>query len=170
MSSWRIKVGNDPTVEEWLKAQKSKSGSVQFLIKIFAHLHGNSDITKMSFNELFETGECNEQRYEVTGEAKVGATASTGECNEQRCEATDTVKVGAIASTGECNEQRYEVTGECNEQRYEVTGECNEQRYEVTGEAKVGAKPPLPVEKKSQEQREPSQKEKKKDNMLLSML
>ena len=104
MSSWRIKVGNDPTVEEWLKAQKSKSGSVQFLIKIFAHLHGNSDITKMSFNELFETGECNEQRYEVTGEAK------------------------------------------------------------------VGAKPPLPVEKKSQEQREPSQKEKKKDNMLLSML
>jgi len=90
MSSWRIKVGNDPTVEEWLKAQKSKSGSVQFLIKIFAHLHGNSDITKMSFNELFETGEC----------------------NEQRCEATDTVKVGAIASTGECNEQRYEVTGE----------------------------------------------------------
>ena len=79
MSSWRIKVGNDPTVEEWLKAQKSKSGSVQFLIKIFAHLHGNSDITKMSFNELFETGECNEQRYEVTGEAKVGATASTGE-------------------------------------------------------------------------------------------
>ena len=104
MSSWRIKVGNDPTVEEWLKAQKSKSGSVQFLIKIFAHLHGNSDITKMSFNELFETGECNEQRCEVTGEAK------------------------------------------------------------------VGAKPPLPVEKKSQEQREPSQKEKKKDNMLLSML
>ena len=90
MSSWRIKVGNDPTVEEWLKVQKSKSGSVQFLIKIFAHLHGNSDITKMSFNELFETGEC----------------------NEQRCEATDTVKVGAIASTGECNEQRYEVTGE----------------------------------------------------------
>ena len=112
MSSWRIKVGNDPTVEEWLKAQKSKSGSVQFLIKIFAHLHGNSDITKMSFNELFETGECNEQRYEVTGEAKVRST----------------------------------------------------------GEAKVGAKPPLPVEKKSQEQREPSQKEKKKDNMLLSML
>ena len=134
MSSWRIKVGNDPTVEEWLKAQKSKSGSVQFLIKIFAHLHGNSDITKMSFNELFETGEC----------------------NEQRCEATDTVKVGAIASTGECNEQRYEVTGEA--------------KVRSTGEAKVGAKPPLPVEKKSQEQREPSQKEKKKDNMLLSML
>lgn len=105
MSSWRIKVGNDPTVEEWLKAQKSKSGSVQFLIKIFAHLHGNSDITKMSFDELFETGE-----------AKVGATAST-----------------------------------------------------VPME-KVVATPPLPVEKKSQEQREPSQKEKKKDNMLLSML
>uniref|UniRef100_UPI0025F386F3 hypothetical protein n=1 Tax=uncultured Leptotrichia sp. TaxID=159271 RepID=UPI0025F386F3 len=105
MSSWRIKVGNDPTVEEWLKAQKSKSGSVQFLIKIFAHLHGNSDITKMSFNELFETDT-----------VKVGAIASTGECNEQRYEVT-----------GECNEQRYEVTGECNEQRYEVTGECNEQ-------------------------------------------
>lgn len=105
MSSWRIKVGNDPTVEEWLKAQKSKSGSVQFLIKIFAHLHGNSDITKMSFDELFETGE-----------VKVGATAST-----------------------------------------------------VPME-KVVATPPLPVEKKSQEQREPSQKEKKKDNMLLSML
>lgn len=105
MSSWRIKVGNDPTVEEWLKAQKSKSGSVQFLIKIFAHLHGNSDITKMSFDELFETSEA---------------------------------KVGAIAST-------------------------------VPME-KVVATPPLPVEKKSQEQREPSQKEKKKDNMLLSML
>ena len=77
MSSWRIKVGNDPTVEEWLKAQKSKSGSVQFLIKIFAHLHGNSDITKMSFNELFETDT-----------VKVGAIASTGECNEQRYEVT----------------------------------------------------------------------------------
>ena len=127
MSSWRIKVGNDPTVEEWLKAQKSKSGSVQFLIKIFAHLHGNSDITKMSFDELFETGECNEQRYEVTGETKVGA----------------------IATTGERSEQRYEVN--------------------VPME-KVVATPPLPVEKKSQEQREPSQKEKKKDNMLLSML
>lgn len=116
MSSWRIKVGNDPTVEEWLKAQKSKSGSVQFLIKIFAHLHGNSDITKMSFDELFETSEA---------------------------------KVGAIASTGEHSEQRYEVN--------------------VPME-KVVATPPLPVEKKSQEQREPSQKEKKKDNMLLSML
>ena len=136
MSSWRIKVGNDPTVEEWLKAQKSKSGSVQFLIKIFAHLHGNSDITKMSFNELFETGECNEQRYEVT------ATKLRDEPK---------------ASTGEYNEQRYEVTGEAKV------------RSTVPME-KVGAKPPLPFEKKSQEQREPSQKEKKKDNMLLSML
>ena len=147
MSSWRIKVGNDPTVEEWLKAQKSKSGSVQFLIKIFAHLHGNSDITKMSFNELFETGECNEQRYEVTGEAKVGATASTGERSEKRCEATATkLRDEPKASTGEAKV-----------------------RSTVPME-KVGAKPPLPVEKKSQEQREPSQKEKKKDNMLLSML
>lgn len=103
MSSWRIKVGNDPTVEEWLKAQKSKSGSVQFLIKIFAHLHGNSDITKMSFNELFETPQ--------SGGAKVSVPME-----------------------------------------------------------KVVANPSLPVEKKSQEQREPSQKEKKKDNMLLSML
>ena len=135
MSSWRIKVGNDPTVEEWLKAQKSKSGSVQFLIKIFAHLHGNSDITKMSFNELFET---------------------------------DTVKVGAIASTGECNEQRYEVTA--TKLRDEPKANTGEAKVRSTGEAKVGAKPPLPVEKKSQEQREPSQKEKKKDNMLLSML
>lgn len=136
MSSWRIKVGNDPTVEEWLKAQKSKSGSVQFLIKIFAHLHGNSDITKMSFNELFETGE-----------AKVGATASTGERSEKRCEATATkLRDEPKASTGEAKV-----------------------RSTVPME-KVGAKPPLPVEKKSQEQREPSQKEKKKDNMLLSML
>lgn len=116
MSSWRIKVGNDPTVEEWLKAQKSKSGSVQFLIKIFAHLHGNSDITKMSFDELFETGERSEQRCEATGETKVGAIVS------------------------------------------------------AVPMEKVVATPPLPVEKKSQDQREPSQKEKKKDNMLLSML
>lgn len=114
MSSWRIKVGNDPTVEEWLKAQKSKSGSVQFLIKIFAHLHGNSDITKMSFDELFETDT-----------VKVRSTAAK-------------LREGATAST-------------------------------VPME-KVVATPPLPVEKKSQEQREPSQKEKKKDNMLLSML
>ena len=144
MSSWRIKVGNDPTVEEWLKAQKSKSGSVQFLIKIFAHLHGNSDITKMSFNELFETGEA---KVRSTGETKVGATASTGERSEKRCEATATkLRDEPKASTGEAKV-----------------------RSTVPME-KVGAKPPLPVEKKSQEQREPSQKEKKKDNMLLSML
>lgn len=136
MSSWRIKVGNDPTVEEWLKAQKSKSGSVQFLIKIFAHLHGNSDITKMSFNELFETGECNEQRYEPK--------ANTGEA-----------KVRTIVNTPQLSEQRYKVTGEA--------------KVSVPME-KVVDKPSLPVEKKSQEQREPSQKEKKKDNMLLSML
>lgn len=135
MSSWRIKVGNDPTVEEWLKAQKSKSGSVQFLIKIFAHLHGNSDITKMSFDELFETSEA---KYEVTDTVKVGATASTGERSEQRC-----------IATGECKGMT----------------EGNTVPME-----KVVATPPLPVEKKSQEQREPSQKEKKKDNMLLSML
>ena len=137
MSSWRIKVGNDPTVEEWLKVQKSKSGSVQFLIKIFAHLHGNSDITKMSFDELFETGE-----------TKVEAIASTDERSEKRCEATANAKhlrERAIANTGET-------------------------KYEVTDTVKVGAPPPLPVEKKSQEQREQSQKEKKKDNMLLSML
>ena len=147
MSSWRIKVGNDPTVEEWLKAQKSKSGSVQFLIKIFAHLHGNSDITKMSFDELFETGE-----------AKVRTIVNTPQiAAEQRYEVTDTVKVGAIASTGERSEQRCEATGEAKV------------RSTVPME-KVVATPPLTVEKKSQEQREPSQKEKKKDNMLLSML
>ena len=149
MSSWRIKVGNDPTVEEWLKAQKSKSGSVQFLIKIFAHLHGNSDITKMSFDELFETGE-----------AKVGAIATTGERSEQRCIATAAkLRVGATASTGET---KYEVTANAKHLR--------EGAIATTDTVKVGAPPPLPVEKKSQEQREPSQKEKKKDNMLLSML
>lgn len=145
MSSWRIKVGNDPTVEEWLKVQKSKSGSVQFLIKIFAHLHGNSDITKMSFDELFETGEA---KVRSTGETKVEAIASTDERSEKRCEATANAKhlrERAIANTGET-------------------------KYEVTDTVKVGAPPPLPVEKKSQEQREQSQKEKKKDNMLLSML
>ena len=150
MSSWRIKVGNDPTVEEWLKAQKSKSGSVQFLIKIFAHLHGNSDITKMSFNELFETDT-----------VKVGAIASTGECNEQRYEVTGEAKVGATASTGERSEKRCEAT---------ATKLRDEPKASTVPMEKVGAKPPLPVEKKSQEQREPSQKEKKKDNMLLSML
>lgn len=128
MSSWRIKVGNDPTVEEWLKAQKSKSGSVQFLIKIFAHLHGNSDITKMSFDELFETPQ--------NGEAKVRSTAAK-------------LLDEPAANTGECKGMT----------------EGNTVPME-----KVVATPPLPVEKKSQEQREPSQKEKKKDNMLLSML
>ena len=160
MSSWRIKVGNDPTVEEWLKAQKSKSGSVQFLIKIFAHLHGNSDITKMSFDELFETGE-----------TKVGAIATTGERSEQRYEVTANAKhlrERAIANTGERSEQRYEVTGETK-----VGAIVNTQQNALdlrVRSTKVGANPPLPIEKKSQEQREPTQKEKKKDNMLLSML
>ena len=148
MSSWRIKVGNDPTVEEWLKAQKSKSGSVQFLIKIFAHLHGNSDITKMSFNELFETGDVRSQRYRVT----------------------DAVKVGAIASTA--TKQMYEPkanTGETKVRTIVNTPQIGESKVSVPME-KVVAATSLPVEKKSQEQREPSQKEKKKDNMLLSML
>ncbi len=136
MSSWRIKVGNDPTVEEWLKAQKSKSGSVQFLIKIFAHLHGNSDITKMSFDELFETPQNGEAKYGVTGER-----------SEQRCIATGETKVRSTAA-----KLRDEPTAN------------------TVPMEKVVATPPLPVEKKSQEQREPSQKEKKKDNMLLSML
>ncbi len=155
MSSWRIKVGNDPTVEEWLKAQKSKSGSVQFLIKIFAHLHGNSDITKMSFDELFETDERSEKRCEATGEAKYEVT---GEC-----------KGMTEGNTGERSEQRCIATA--TKLRVRRTGEHSEQRYEVNVPMeKVVATPPLPVEKKSQEQREPSQKEKKKDNMLLSML
>ena len=159
MSSWRIKVGNDPTVEEWLKAQKSKSGSVQFLIKIFAHLHGNSDITKMSFNELFETGDVRSQRYRVTDAVKVGAIASTGERSEKRCEATATKPL----------EEPKANTGETKVRTIVNTPQIGESKVSVPME-KVVAATSLPVEKKSQEQREPSQKEKKKDNMLLSML
>lgn len=49
----RIKIGKgDPAVEAWLAAQKSRSGSVQLLIKAFAYLHGNVDITKLGFDEL----------------------------------------------------------------------------------------------------------------------
>ena len=51
--SIRIKIGKgDPAVEAWLGAQKSRSGSVQLLIKAFAYLHGNVDITKLGFDEL----------------------------------------------------------------------------------------------------------------------
>ena len=51
--SIRIKIGKgDPAVEAWLAAQKSRSGSVQLLIKSFAYLHGNVDITKLGFDEL----------------------------------------------------------------------------------------------------------------------
>ena len=51
--SIRIKIGKgDPAVEAWLSAQKSRSGSVQLLIKAFAYLHGNVDITKLGFDEL----------------------------------------------------------------------------------------------------------------------
>jgi len=51
--SIRIKIGKgDPAVEAWLAAQKSRSGSVQLLIKAFAYLHGNVDITKLGFDEL----------------------------------------------------------------------------------------------------------------------
>ncbi len=147
MSSWRIKVGNDPTVEEWLKAQKSKSGSVQFLIKIFAHLHGNSDITKMSFDELFETPQNGEAKYGVTGER-----------SEQRCIATGETKVRSYRRSNGMTEGNTAA-----KLRDEPTAN-------TVPMEKVVATPPLPVEKKSQEQREPSQKEKKKDNMLLSML
>ena len=51
--SVRIKIGKgDPAVEAWLAAQKSRSGSVQLLIKAFAYMHGNVDITKLGFDEL----------------------------------------------------------------------------------------------------------------------
>ena len=51
--SVRIKIGKgDPAVEAWLAAQKSRSGSVQLLIKAFAYMHGNVDITRLGFDEL----------------------------------------------------------------------------------------------------------------------
>ena len=55
--SVRIKIGKgDPAVEAWLAAQKSRSGSVQLLIKAFAYMHGNVDITKLGFDELLGDG------------------------------------------------------------------------------------------------------------------
>ena len=55
--SVRIKIGKgDPAVEEWLAAQKSRSGSVQLLIKAFAYMHGNVDITRLGFDELLGGG------------------------------------------------------------------------------------------------------------------
>lgn len=55
--SVRVKIGKgDPAVEAWLAAQKSRSGSVQLLIKAFAYMHGNVDITRLGFDELLGQG------------------------------------------------------------------------------------------------------------------
>ena len=75
--SIRIKIGKgDPAVEAWLAAQKSRSGSVQLLIKAFAYLHGNVDITKLGFDELLGVKAVNvekqESREPEQGEAKGG--------------------------------------------------------------------------------------------------
>lgn len=75
--SIRIKIGKgDPAVETWLAAQKSRSGSVQLLIKAFAYLHGNVDITKLGFDELLGVKavkvEKQESREPEQAEAKGG--------------------------------------------------------------------------------------------------
>ena len=63
--SIRIKIGKgDPAVEAWLAAQKSRSGSVQLLIKAFAYLHGNVDITKLGFDELLGVKAVNVEKQE----------------------------------------------------------------------------------------------------------
>lgn len=63
--SVRIKIGKgDPAVEAWLAAQKSRSGSVQLLIKAFAYMHGNVDITKLGFDELLGDGKATAKRQE----------------------------------------------------------------------------------------------------------
>ena len=68
--SVRIKIGKgDPAVEAWLAAQKSRSGSVQLLIKAFAYMHGNVDITKLGFDELLGDGKA---RAEMQKDKKSG--------------------------------------------------------------------------------------------------
>lgn len=63
--SVRIKIGKgDPAVEAWLAAQKSRSGSVQLLIKAFAYMHGNVDITKLGFDELLGDSKARAERKE----------------------------------------------------------------------------------------------------------
>ena len=63
--SVRIKIGKgDPAVEAWLAAQKSRSGSVQLLIKAFAYMHGNVDITRLGFDELLGDGKARAERKE----------------------------------------------------------------------------------------------------------
>lgn len=64
--SVRIKIGKgDPAVESWLAAQKSRSGSVQLLIKAFAYMHGNVDITKLGFDELLGGKATKVERQEI---------------------------------------------------------------------------------------------------------
>lgn len=63
--SVRIKIGKgDPAVEAWLAAQKSRSGSVQLLIKAFAYMHGNVDITRLGFDELLGDGKARAEKKE----------------------------------------------------------------------------------------------------------
>ena len=71
--SIRIKIGKgDPAVEAWLAAQKSRSGSVQLLIKAFAYLHGNVDITKLGFDELLGGKAEKPEKTEVREPEKAG--------------------------------------------------------------------------------------------------
>ena len=89
--SVRIKIGKgDPAVEAWLAAQKSRSGSVQLLIKAFAYMHGNVDITRLGFDELlggkaakFEKQEIREpERVEEKQELKEAVTFEKKEFEE----------------------------------------------------------------------------------------
>lgn len=70
--SVRIKIGKgDPAVEAWLAAQKSRSGSVQLLIKAFAYMHGNVDITRLGFDELLGGGPARAVKAESVEPEKV---------------------------------------------------------------------------------------------------
>lgn len=70
--SVRIKIGKgDPAVEAWLAAQKSRSGSVQLLIKAFAYMHGNVDITRLGFDELLGGGPARAGKAESAEPEKV---------------------------------------------------------------------------------------------------
>ena len=84
--SVRIKIGKgDPAVEAWLAAQKSRSGSVQLLIKAFAYMHGNVDITRLGFDELLGGGPARAVKAESTEPEKA---------EEKRREVQENVAIG----------------------------------------------------------------------------
>ena len=107
--SIRIKIGKgDPAVEAWLAAQKSRSGSVQLLIKAFAYLHGNVDITKLGFDELLGG------KVEKPEKTQVREPEKSEEKQEERQEVQEN---GAVKETEEKKEYEEAVPEEKNEKK-----------------------------------------------------